>query len=69
MMGPTNYAKRQHCRRCRETGQRFDAKQLGYPVGQTKGNGQYRGTCVGCYWYDPKAFNSAFVLVEKHVHV
>jgi len=52
-----NNAKRQHCKECRATGQRFDARRLGYQVGQVKGNGEYRGTCIGCYWYDPKAFN------------
>lgn len=52
-----NNAKRQHCKECRETGKRFDAKRLGYRVSQTKGNGIYRGTCVGCYWYGPKEFN------------
>ena len=64
MATQANYAKRQHCRRCRDTGKRFDATQLGYPVGQVKGNGTYRGTCIGCYWYDPKAFNSAFMLID-----
>lgn len=54
-----NYAKRQHCKICKSTGQRFDARQLGYPVSQVKGNGKYRGTCIGCYWYDPKSFNKA----------
>lgn len=53
-----NNAKRQHCRECRETGMRFDARRLGFAVGQTKGNGQYRGSCVGCYWHDVKAFHS-----------
>ena len=57
-----NYAKRQHCKRCKETGERFDAKLLGYTVSQIKGNGKYRGTCVGCYWYDPKAFNASLHL-------
>ena len=52
-----NNAKRQHCKECRRTGQRFDARQLGYAVAQVKGNGAYRGTCIGCYWYDPKGFN------------
>lgn len=52
-----NNAKRQHCKECRDTGQRFDARRLGYRVGQVKGNGKYRGTCVGCYRYDPQAFN------------
>ena len=57
-----NYAKRQHCKECRETGNRFDAKRLGYTVSQIRGNGVYRGSCVGCYWYDPKAFNAALTL-------
>ncbi len=52
-----NVAKRQHCKTCRETHKRFDAKKLGYSVSQVKGNGEYRGTCVGCYWYDPTEFN------------
>lgn len=52
-----NSAKRQHCKICRETNQRFDATQLGYSRAQIKGNGEYRGTCVGCYWHDPIRFN------------
>lgn len=52
-----NNAKRQHCKTCRETGKRFNAAQLGYAVSQWKGNGEYRGTCVGCYWHDPFRFN------------
>ena len=52
-----NNAKRQHCKTCRETGKRFDAKRLGYQVSQFKGNGSYRGSCIGCYWHDPKRFN------------
>lgn len=52
-----NSAKRQHCKVCRETNQRFDATQLGYSRAQIKGNGEYRGTCVGCYWHDPIRFN------------
>ena len=53
----TNNAKRQHCKECRDTGKRFDATQLGYSVGQVQGNGTYRGSCIGCYWYDPVSFN------------
>ena len=53
-----NNAKRQHCKECRATRMRFDARQLGYSVPQWKGNGAYRGTCVGCYWHDPKRFNA-----------
>ena len=52
-----NDAKRQHCVECRDTGQRFDAKRLGYQVSQVRGNGLYNGTCVGCYWHDPIFFN------------
>ncbi len=54
---PGNYAKRQHCVECRDTGKRFDAKRLGYQVSQVRGNGEYKGTCVGCYWHDPIFFN------------
>lgn len=52
-----NNAKRQHCKNCRNTGKRFDARQLGYRVSQFKGNGDYNGSCIGCYWHDPKRFN------------
>lgn len=52
-----NKAKRQHCKVCRETKQRFDARVLGFSKGAWAGNGKYRGTCVGCYWYDIKKFN------------
>jgi len=52
-----NDAKRQHCVECRETNQRFDAKRLGYMVSQVRGNGEYNGTCIGCYWHDPVFFN------------
>ena len=65
-LSPTvNMAKRQHCKKCKQTNKRFDAKQLGYPVSQIKGDGDYTGTCVGCYWHDPIAFNSAFELKRK----
>lgn len=52
-----NNAKREHCKKCRATDRRFDAKELGYSVSQVQGNGTYRGTCVGCYLYDPYEFN------------
>ena len=53
-----NNAKRQHCRECRESGNRFDATRLGYSVSQVRGDGKYNGTCVGCYWHDPLFFNT-----------
>lgn len=52
-----NLAKRQHCKRCRQTNKRFDARLLGYSAAQWKGNGIYRGSCIGCYWHDPQRFN------------
>jgi hypothetical protein len=51
-----NDAKRQHCKRCLETGIRYDAKKLGYSESYVFGNASSK-TCVGCYWYDPVAFN------------
>ena len=54
---PANDAKRQHCLECRTTGNRFDAKRLGYSVSQVRGDGKYNGTCVGCYWHNPLFFN------------
>ncbi|MBK1669186.1 hypothetical protein CKO28_14205 [Rhodovibrio sodomensis] len=53
-----NVAKRQHCKKCKETGLRFDATRLGYSVPQWKGGREYKGSCVGCFWYDPQEFNA-----------
>lgn len=57
-----NDAKRQHCKNCIETGKRFNAKELGYRKGWTEGGALFGNIknpngCVGCYWYDPIAFN------------
>ena len=52
-----NSAKRQHCKECRNTGSRFDARVLGYRRGQWAGDGRFMGTCVGCYWHDVRRFN------------
>ena len=52
-----NDAKRQYCKECKATGLRFDATRLGYPVSQTEGGRKYTNTCLGCYWYNPLAFN------------
>ena len=51
-----NNAKRQHCKECRITNMRYDARRLGFPIPQFIGNGEYNGTCIGCYWHDPKRF-------------
>jgi hypothetical protein len=53
-----NTAKRQHCKECKETNIRFDAKRLGYSVSQWIGTPQYNGSCVGCFWYDIAEFNA-----------
>ena len=58
MTKATNDAKRTHCDRCQETRERFDATNLSYAVGWTVGGLEYIGSCVGCYWYDPAAFNA-----------
>ena len=51
-----NNVKREQCKKCVQTNQRFDAQRLGFRVGWTEGAGEYQGTCRGCYWYDPIAF-------------
>jgi len=65
MSKSVNIAKRSHCQNCAKTNMRFDAKILGYTVSVTAGTVDYRGTCVGCYWHDPIAFNASLVLVGK----
>jgi len=52
-----NVAKRNHCSVCAKTGIRFDARLIGYSVAQYIGPIEYHGSCVGCYWHDPKKFN------------
>lgn len=58
-----NDAKREHCKKCNATGQRFKASILGYSVDFIKGEAtsQY---CEGCYWYDPCYFNK--VVSQKY---
>lgn len=51
-----NDAKRQHCKNCKETGKRYNAKKLGYSSSYIVGDENSK-TCVGCYWYDPHHFN------------
>lgn len=52
-----NKAKREHCKKCRKTNKRFDARVLGFKRGQWASNGVYEGTCLGCYWHDIRKFN------------
>lgn len=53
-----NDAKRQICKECRNTENRFDAKKIGYPISFTKGGLKYENDlgCIGCFWYDPIDF-------------
>ena len=51
-----NVAKRDHCKRCRETGKRYDATRLGYSVPFVFGDENTK-ICKGCYWNDPVEFN------------
>ena len=51
-----NDAKRQFCKECKQTGIRFDAKKLGYPMSYYKGGAKHNNeedACVGWFWYDP----------------
>ncbi|MBR1453455.1 MAG: hypothetical protein IJ593_02255 [Lachnospiraceae bacterium] len=51
-----NDAKRQICKKCKETNKRWDAKNIkGNPYSFYKGNENYNDElgCKGCYQYDP----------------
>ncbi len=61
-----NDAKRQFCKECRQTGIRYDAKLLGYPMSYYSGVAEHHNeenACIGCYWYDPLEFKKH--LMEK----
>lgn len=59
-----NDAKRSHCKKCKETGKRYDARKLGYKVSYLYGDENTRN-CEGCYWFDPKKFNE--IVSEKYI--
>lgn len=52
-----NIAKRDHCKECKRSHKRYDAKKLGYSCSYTHGSADTK-SCIGCYWFDPKKFNS-----------
>lgn len=52
-----NMAKRSHCKKCRKTGIRFDARSIGFQVGYLHGGAKYRGSCVGCFWHNVAEFH------------
>ena len=62
-----NDAKRQFCKECRESGIRYDAKQLGYPMSYYSGESKHHNeedACIGCYWYDPVEFRKHLKMEE-----
>ncbi len=63
-----NDAKRQFCKECMQTGIRYDAKQLGYPMSYYEGSAKHNGeenACVGCFWYDPIEFRKHLEVKKK----
>jgi hypothetical protein len=64
-----NLQKRSDCTKCKQTGIRFDAKELGYSVSYYRGSEIYDESspcgCVGCYWYDPKEFKRCTSLINQ----
>ena len=59
-----NDAKRQFCKECRQTGIRYDAKLLGYPISYYSGVAEHHNeenACIACYWYDPIEFKKHLI--------
>ena len=59
-----NDAKRQICKKCKETNKRWDARNLlGNPYSYYKGNEDYSEElgCEGCYQYDPVEYRKKSV--------
>ncbi len=59
-----NDVKRQICKECKLTGQRWDAQNIkGNPYSFYEGDNNYNETlgCVGCYQYDPVAYRKSCV--------
>ena len=56
-----NTVKREICKKCNETGKRFDAKILGYKISWLEGTDNYQPQsprCRGCYWFSPHIFRN-----------
>lgn len=51
-----NDRKREVCKKCKETGERFDATTLGFKNPVSAYHCLYEGTCEGCFWFDPIVF-------------
>ena len=48
-------AKRVHCKECKDTHKRFDARRLRFKEGWIYGDAD-TSECKGCYWHDTKLF-------------
>jgi hypothetical protein len=55
-----NNVKKSACKRCVETGTRFDASMLGFQKTCLEGDTTYNPVqkCMGCYWFDVRAFHA-----------
>lgn len=66
-----NDAKRQICKRCKETNLRWNAKNIkGNPYSYYEGDEKYTKElgCIGCYQYDPVAYRKTSVIrISKEV--
>ena len=62
----SNKAKRQFCKDCRKTNNRFDAKILGFQMSFSSGDKKYLESpngCIGCFWYDIRDFQKKVKIV------
>tara|TARA_Y200000002_G_scaffold368339_1_gene361298 strand:+ start:553 stop:1128 length:576 start_codon:yes stop_codon:yes gene_type:complete len=61
-----NKAKRQSCKNCKKTNQRFDAKILGFEKSFSEGEKEYLESpdgCIGCFWYDVRDFQKKIKII------
>jgi len=66
-----NDVKRQFCKKCIKTNERFDAKLLGFSISYIEGDKNYDENglrCKGCFWEGPKEFRSNKLILKKHKH-
>lgn len=63
-----NDAKRQICKKCMETGKRWDARNLdGNPIAYYKGGESLEDYgCEGCYQYDPVEYRKEIIKKAKN---
>ena len=55
-----NNVKKSACKRCVDSGRRFDATMLGFPRSWLEGGDVYDAGigCRGCFWFDVRAFHA-----------